>query len=173
MSVAGPNVLPINRNRLTPETLKPGGETRRKEPMKVLVATRATQGARATDSSNCVDGELVWMIDPCPMSQRDPDGECPCGRSFSGMSSLGSTTTAMVRELQGFSVADYESALLGCFQAKGWCNCCTAHPLNEQVSDLMDLAASLPEGAVIERRVNYVEVRALVRSGNDETPARG
>jgi hypothetical protein len=37
----------------------------------------------------------------------------------------------------------------------------------------MDLAASLPEGAVIERRVNYVEVRALVRSGNDETPARG
>ena len=86
--------------------------------MRVLVATRATQGARSSDSDDCIDGELVWMIDACPMSWRDPDGECGCGRSFSGMSSLGSTTTAMVRELPGFSVADYESALRGCFEAR-------------------------------------------------------
>jgi hypothetical protein len=59
---------------------------------------------------------------------------------------------------------DYKSALCGCFEAKGWCSCCTAHPISEVVGDLLDLAESLPEGAVIERRVNYVEVRALVRS---------
>lgn len=141
--------------------------------MRVLVATRATQGARSSDSDDCVDGELVWMIDACPMSWRDPDGDCGCGRSFSGMSSLGSTTTAMVRELPGLSVADFESALRGCFEAKGWCGCCTAHPLGEVVGDLLDLAASLPEGAVIERRVNYVEVRALVAAGDDEPPVRG
>jgi hypothetical protein len=141
--------------------------------MKVLVATRVTQGARTTDSSDCVDGELVWMIDPCPMSRRDPDGECPCGRSFSGMSSLGSTTTALVRELPGFSVADYQSALRGCFEAKGWCNCCTAHPVDEQVDDLMDLAASLPEGAVVERRVDYLNVRTLVRAGTDRCRRNG
>ena len=75
MSVASPIVLRVDRNRLTPQTLEPGGVTRRNETMKVLVATRVTQGARTTDSSDCVDGELVWMIDPCPMSRRDPDGE--------------------------------------------------------------------------------------------------
>ena len=131
--------------------------------MKVLVATSETQGARPTDSDDCVDGELVWMLDACPTSQRNPDGECGCGRSFSGMNSHGSTTTALVREIPGFTAGDYESALRASFEAQGWCSCCTARPVRETVDDLIDLAASWPEGAVIERRVKLLSVRTLVR----------
>ncbi|WP_420898485.1 DUF7715 family protein [Cryobacterium lactosi] len=36
--------------------------------MRVLVATSATQGTRASDSIGCVEGELVWLRDVCPAS---------------------------------------------------------------------------------------------------------
>jgi hypothetical protein len=36
--------------------------------MKALVATEATQGSQLKDFSDCVEGELVWMLDPCPAS---------------------------------------------------------------------------------------------------------
>ena len=42
--------------------------------MKALVATAETQGSRKSDFTNCIDGELVWMLDPCPVSSRYPDG---------------------------------------------------------------------------------------------------
>ena len=42
--------------------------------MKVFVATRETQGARPSDFNSCIDGELVWMLDPCPESKRRPYG---------------------------------------------------------------------------------------------------
>jgi len=47
--------------------------------MKTFVATSETQGARASDTMTCVEGELVWMVDPCPLSTRHPDGPCACG----------------------------------------------------------------------------------------------
>jgi hypothetical protein len=129
--------------------------------MKVLVATSQTQGERPTDSDNCIDGELVWMIDACPASRRNPYGECCCGRSFSGMSSDEYTTTAEVREIAGLTVADYTDALDACFDAKGWCSCCTARPLDYMIEELVTLAASWPVGAVVERRVDWLEVRRV------------
>ena len=127
--------------------------------MKVLVATAETQGARPSDLDNCVDGELVWMIDACPASRRNPYGPCCCGRSFSGMSSDEYTTTAAVREIAGLTLADYTDALRACFDAKGWCSCCTARPLDDMVRELVALAAAWPDGAVVERRVDWLTVR--------------
>ncbi len=128
--------------------------------MKVLVATRATQGARARDFTDCINGELVWVIDPCPTSLRNPNGRCCCGRSFTGMSSDGSTTTAVVREIADFSRADYESALSACFDAKGWCPCCSSRTVAEYVDDLIAIAAPWPVGAVIGRRLDEFSLRA-------------
>lgn len=127
--------------------------------MKALVATDATQGARARDFTDCIDGELVWMLDPCPMSKRNPDGKCGCGRSFSGMSSHGTTTTALVRDIPGFGRHDYERALRASFEAQGWCQCCCARPVAEVVDDLIRLALALQEGAVVERRLDVLTVR--------------
>ena len=73
--------------------------------MKVIVATSATQGARPSDSTECVEGELVWLRDVCPASRRNPYGRCECARSFSGMSSNGYTTTALVRDFPGLTPA--------------------------------------------------------------------
>ena len=127
--------------------------------MKVLVATSITQGERATDSTDCIDGELVWMLDPCPTSVRDPDGPCECGRSFSGMNSHGSTTTAMIRDIPYITPANYAAALRASFDAQGWCSCCTARSVDEVVDDLLGGAALLPEGAIVERRLDQVRVR--------------
>ena len=129
------------------------------EMMKAFVATRVTQGKRPSDFSHCIDGELVWMIDPCPLSRRHPDGPCGCGRSFSGMSTDGYTTTAVVRDIPGFSRGDYEMALRSCFEAQGWCPCCLNRSVPDIVDELIDLAASWADGTVVGRRLDRVLAR--------------
>jgi hypothetical protein len=52
---------------------------------------------------SCIEGELVWMVAPCPLSLRYPNGPCSCGRTFRGMYSDGQTTTAVVREVDGLT----------------------------------------------------------------------
>ena len=131
--------------------------------MKVFVATSITQGKLKSDFTDCVEGELVWMLEACPESRRDPDGECGCGRSFDGMNSHGSTTTALVRDIPDLSIADYTEALRASFDAQGWCSCCTSRNLDDVVTELVDLADEWPEGAVIERRLDRLGVRTVLR----------
>ena len=127
--------------------------------MKALVATTATQGTRHTDEDQCVNGELVWMIDPCPLGQLDVEGPCRCGLLFTGLNSLEKTTTATVRELAGFTRRDFERALRHSFDEAGWCACCLAHPIPEIVTGLLNIARTLPVGTVVERRLGEVRVR--------------
>lgn len=129
--------------------------------MKVLVATGATQGSRGSDSNGCIEGELVWMLEPCPYSRWAPYGDCGCGRSFSGMNSLQSTTTARVCDVPGLTRDYYEQALRACFDARGWCVCCQARPVPELVDELITLATILKEGAVVERRLDRLTVRRV------------
>jgi len=129
--------------------------------MKVLVATGATQGARSSDSNGCIEGELVWMLEPCPYSRWAPYGDCGCGRSFSGMNSLQATTTARVSDVPGLTRDDYEQALRACFDAHGWCVCCQARPVPEVVDELINLATILEEGTVVERRLDTLNVRRV------------
>lgn len=131
--------------------------------MKVLVATSLTQGQRTADFHDCIEGELVWMLEACPSSQQDPDGECGCGRSFSGMNSHGSTTTALVREWPDLTIADYAEALRASFEAQKWCSCCTARTLEDVIAELIQRASELPEGSVVQRRLDSLTARTLVR----------
>jgi hypothetical protein len=133
--------------------------------MRVLVATSATQGARASDSNGCVDGELVWLREVCPASKRRPDGRCPCARSFAGMSSNKNTTTALVRDIAGLTRLEYQSALVASFDSQDWCRCCTSRPVTEVIDELIALAGVFPAGAVLERRVHDLNVRGSLGSG--------
>lgn len=132
--------------------------------MRVLVATSAGQGVRASDSNACVEGELVWLRDVCPASRRRPDGPCPCGRSFAGMSSNKNTTTARVVDIAGLTRSEYESALVASFDLQEWCRCCTARPVADVIDELMALAGVIPAGAVIERRVDELNLRGSLGS---------
>lgn len=156
--------VPARTFRISQPDKEPVHEMRgdeRRETMKVFVATAETQGTRATDFDNCIDGELVWMLDPCPESERNPDGPCGCGRSFSGMNSHESTTTSVVREIPELTVGTYTAALRASFEAQGWCSCCTAQNPEEMIAELVDLASKWPEGSVVERRLDWLNVREL------------
>jgi len=133
--------------------------------MRVLVATSASQGARASDSTECVEGELVWLRDVCPASRRRPDGPCPCGRSFAGMSSNKNTTTALVREIVGLTRTEYEAALTASFDHQGWCKCCTSRPVADVIDELIALAGVFSAGSVLERRGNDLNLRRSLGSG--------
>ncbi len=133
--------------------------------MKVLVATRSTQGTRRSNENRCIEGELVFMLDPCPTSWLDPYGrKCACGRSFLGMSSHQSTTTARVIDVSGLTIEDYEQALAACFIAEGWCWGCFVREAPNMLDDLVGCAAVLPVGAVVERRLDTLHVRRVGRS---------
>ena len=127
--------------------------------MKVLVATSETQGARPSDYTDCIDGELVWMLDPCPESKRRPYGPCGCGRSFQGMNSHGETTTSVVREMPGLTAEDYAAALRASFDAQDWCSCCTSVGVDKHIARLSTLAARWPVGTVVERQLTIVRMR--------------
>ena len=44
--------------------------------MKILVATALTQGASADDYHYCIEGELVWLQEPCDRDKTNPEGPC-------------------------------------------------------------------------------------------------
>lgn len=127
--------------------------------MKALVATRATQGLCATDRTDCVEGEMVWMIAPCETSRRSPDGPCDCGRTFLGMRSQGATTTAMVHDIAGLDRQAYEDALRGSFVARGLCSRCRSAFFPAHVDELLALAGAFPEGTIVGRRLGTLVVR--------------
>ncbi len=68
--------------------------------MKVLRATKATQGQRKSDYFFCREGELVYLALACD-SDTHPDGGCGCLRGFGGMETHKACTTAVVVEWPG------------------------------------------------------------------------
>lgn len=128
--------------------------------MKTFVATSETQSASRFDVMTCIEGELVWMVDPCPLSIRYPDGPCACGRTFSGMYSAGETSTALVREIEGLTVRDFELALTASHDDHPGCSCIVDAP--RMVGDLMHRADRWPVGAVVERRLDRLALRRVV-----------
>ncbi|MDH6236643.1 hypothetical protein H4V99_001388 [Cryobacterium sp. CG_9.6] len=127
--------------------------------MKVLVATRATQGLWTTDQADCIEGELVWMKDPCEFGTHDPEGMCACARTFFGMSSDKETTIALVRELPGLTRQSYEMALRATFDAHGWCSRCPSVQFRQHVLTMARLAAAMPAGTIVGRRLDSLVVR--------------
>lgn len=84
--------------------------------MKVLVATRLTQGTRDNDFFWCNEGELVRLGGECDSDRGNPDGGCGCVRSFGGVDSNKGTTTALVEE-RDLTMSEY-SRLVGAYASE-------------------------------------------------------
>lgn len=125
--------------------------------MKILVATGHMQGTRPDDYHYCVDGELVWIQEPCDRDLRNPDGPCGCGRGFAGAASHRATTTAMVVESEMTRkevILAFETSLGDGGWPVAWA---------EEVADEnLEIAAGLPVGAIITRKLENYFLRGAV-----------
>lgn len=132
--------------------------------MKLLTATRERQGEQDGDFCHAIEGELVLLGLVCADDERNPDGGCGCGRSFSGMSSMRATTTALVRELD-VSVEDVRLAVEGYFVSAGMGpDLIGGAEFDEVVAatveEMVAIAPSLPAGAVVGRRLDNLTWRS-------------
>jgi hypothetical protein len=128
--------------------------------MKIITATAATQGQRVNDFNWCIEGEVVMPpIVICRSDRDDPDGNCGCGRGWSGANSHRSTTTAVVREVP-FTLADYTEAIWSSLEQSGWWPMYVDdEDVRNMVAYLIALAACYPVGAVLETRLDVVTQR--------------
>lgn len=135
--------------------------------MRILVATSRGQGSREGDFCWAVEGEPVRLAEPCDadaMAREDGILEpgCGCGRSFSGMSSMRSTTTAEVVE-SPMSREDFLLALRSADELAGYLSE-PAEPeeiaeLEREADGLLDLAAEYDVGTLLQRDFDLIDVR--------------
>lgn len=126
--------------------------------MKILTATSRTQGQRDSDFHWCIEGELVHFGLVCAADREDPDGGCGCGRAFAGLNSHRATTTAMVRDIDGFTRDDYIEAIRSSLAQQGW----DPSTAEDEADELIRILSDWPAGAVAERRLNHVQVRTVL-----------
>lgn len=123
--------------------------------MKVLVATRRSQGARELDFDDCVEGELVWITPSCGRGSSPDRSYCSCSITFVGVASFGMTTTAVVTDLEAMTPERYEESLSDAVEGVRGLDGQVA----ETAADLARLAAALPTGTVLERYNSWVQPR--------------
>jgi hypothetical protein len=122
--------------------------------MKLLVATRRTQGARDNDFFWGVPGELVMLGEVCRKDKDDPDGRCGCGRSFSGLGSDRAVTTAEIADLD-VDDDDLVSAVAAALDRQGW----GVEHAEAVAGEIRTIAESFPIGTVVGRRLDHVVSR--------------
>lgn len=127
--------------------------------MKLLTATNVGQGLRDNDFDWCVEGELVHIGMVCARDRDDPDGGCGCGRSFAGLNSHRATTTAMVREVPGFTEGDHVLAIRSSLEQQG----CDPSFAEHEAALLRCLVRDWPVGVIVERRLDEIVVRQVVQ----------
>ncbi|MCU1475149.1 hypothetical protein [Amnibacterium sp.] len=123
--------------------------------MKVLVATRRSQGARRLDFDDCVEGELVWIATPCGRGLAPDHSYCSCSITFVGVASFGMTTTAMVTDLEAMTPERYEESLADALHCVRGLDGHVA----ETAAGLAGVAEVLPVGTVLERFNSWLQPR--------------
>lgn len=127
--------------------------------MKLLVATKETQGDRKNDFSWTADGEYLLMGFVCDTDRGDPDGGCGCGRSFEGLSSLRATTTGKVVEAP-IRRDEFVSQVIESMTRAGWAGMDDFHRVCEERADEIEaFIEELPIGTIIGRRIDEPVVR--------------
>ena len=127
--------------------------------MRVIVATKDTQGASPGDYSWTVAGELVT---PVVANCSSPD-RCGCGRGFPGLASAKSTTTATVVDLPHITLNDLGDAIFDWLDRGGWLDLIPSddwHELvEEHVEAIQEVAEWFPVGTIIGRHGDHVFAR--------------
>jgi hypothetical protein len=127
--------------------------------MKVLRATKATQGQRKSDYFFCRDGELVYLAFACD-SDTNPDDGCGCLRGFGGFETHKAGTTAVVVEWCG-DLSTYWMEMMKCLTDEGWVKTKGRNKTDPEdaaelcwyhVRQVQAVADDLEPGTVVERR---------------------
>lgn len=119
--------------------------------MKVLVATKESQGEAPGDYAWTVDGELVTPVG----GECSSPSTCGCGRGFAGLASSRATTTAMVVELSELTRDQLWDAVSDSLERGGWAD----HLDDDEFDDLVHehlscieiVCDSFTEGTVVRR----------------------
>jgi hypothetical protein len=115
--------------------------------MRVLVATRQTQGERDDDFSETIEGELVFDAGPCDESFRRETWDCTCSIGFCGLASGEFTTTAVVADLK-VAPREFERLFREGLGPEGICADCA----KDMAQSARMFALRWPVGTVIERQ---------------------
>lgn len=126
--------------------------------MKILVASKRTQGQRTNDFYHLRDGEPVYLGFVCDRDLEDPDGGCGCGRSFSGFDSQVGGTTAEVVE-SPLDRAAFQTRLRESLTKGGYGELIDAATLRAFGEELLTLAEAFPVGTILERRGEEIVAR--------------
>ena len=129
-------------------------------PVKVLVATKETQGQRHSDFSRAKEGELVLSGYECDLERID--GRCGCRRSKVGVETLSSTTTFKVVE-RNITDAKLIELVRESYRHSGWLLLFSEeegqYQIETDVAELKRLADSFPIGAILEKRGERIRQR--------------
>lgn len=130
--------------------------------MKVLVATKESQGARKNDFCHVPEGELVTFAGECCVDKNDVDGKCGCRRSMSGTLSLKATTTFKVVENED-GLAVLQDAVRESYKRGGWDHFMGAKDtetmIKADVRELIRVAGCFDAGQVLEKRGSKIQSR--------------
>ncbi|WP_328617238.1 hypothetical protein OHS18_13430 [Amycolatopsis sp. NBC_00355] len=127
--------------------------------LKYFVSTHRTQGERDNDSNSIPDTEIV---DLASLSHTDPDNSyCGCARSFVGIHSRQTTTTAEIAETD-LTPVQFVRRFYDAFVAMGFPSSAELHAdAANAATELLRLAAMWPVGTVVERRCHEIRVRSF------------
>lgn len=125
--------------------------------MKVLIATKETQGRRANDFNWTNEGELV-TFPTFECSRGFVDDDCGCHRSMSGTESLKATTTVQVVE-RDITIEDLTKRFLDMLREGKWDKISRGTELirkaKEMAEEIIEVTEPFPPGVILERRTNF------------------
>jgi hypothetical protein len=146
--------------------------------MRVLVATKETQGYESDDYAFTVEGELVMAeVSECASPER-----CGCGRGFPGLASRRATTTAMIADLAHLTEADLRQAIADWLDGSGWTDLFRSTAdvdddgfigdfddvdsmidsmVDEHIDVITDICEAFPVGTIVERSGTQVRARSI------------
>jgi hypothetical protein len=129
--------------------------------MRILISTNLTQGDRGNDFCHVPEGEILGFTSEC--DGEPVDGKCGCRRSMRGILSHRATTTMKVVDID-ITKEGLSRAILNSYQsidgAKDSQDPKDRKLAGEDAEELIHIAASLPIGAIIEKRGNRFRVRS-------------
>jgi hypothetical protein len=132
--------------------------------MRVLVATKETQGSQPGDHCWTVEGELVT---PVTVECCTPH-LCGCGRGFPGLASNRSTTTAIVADRPHLTREQVRTAIQDSLERAGWLEELAPEEAAEVVEEhLLCIEAvcdAFPVGSVVSRWGTQVFLREAQRA---------
>ena len=130
--------------------------------MKILVATKATQGKRTSDFSFAIEGELV-MIPTMECDGEAVDGHCGCRRAMAGLESHSATTTVKVVE-RDLTPRQLELTIRKGWQQSGWANLMGVKIegyARAEAQELIRVAQAMKLHGVYGRRGGSMEFRGM------------